>query len=272
MQQQWTKWDTALWVQRFRYELAKRIAKRKRERRENVRRFVVEGGCVLWRLKQSVRTMQRRAEFSAALARATDVKLVVGANGTRFDGWISADSEKVLDLLDRPAWERAFANKRLKHVLAEHVFEHLTFSGALMGLRLIHEMLEPGGTLRFAVPDAYHPSSYYRYMVRPGGHEPAAKEHQYFWSIEDIPVVEQATGFRAEPLEYFDSEGSFHAVPFTDERGYIRRCSRHYVPNTSPYADWDNSRIAATVPERIRGAFEARGLTYTSLLVDFVKD
>jgi hypothetical protein len=47
MQQQRTKWDTALWVQRFQRELAKRIAKRKRERRENVRRFVVEGGCVV---------------------------------------------------------------------------------------------------------------------------------------------------------------------------------------------------------------------------------
>jgi len=230
---------------------------------------------MLWRLKHSVanirHTMQRRAQFRAALARTTDVRLVVGAGGTRFDGWISADSEKELDLLDRPAWRRAFANKRLKHVLAEHVFEHLAFADALKGLRLIHEMLEPGGTLRFAVPDAYHPSPYYRYMVRPGGHEPAAREHQYFWSIEDIPVVEQATGFRAEPLEYFDSEGYFHAVPFTDERGYIRRCSCHYAPGLG-YSDWDHSRVAATVPERIRGAFEARGLIYTSLLVDFVKD
>lgn len=232
-------------------------------------------GGMLWRLRRAVAnvrdTMQRRAEFGAALARATDVKLVVGANGTRFDGWISADSEKELDLLDRRAWERAFASKRLRHVLAEHVFEHLTFSGALRGLGLIHEMLEPGGTLRFAVPDAYHPSSYYRYMVRPGGHEPAAREHQYFWSIEDIAVVEGATGFRAEPLEYFDSEGSFHAVPFTDERGYVHRCSRHYRPRDDS-ADRDYRQIAATVPERIRGDVEARGLTYTSLLVDFVKD
>jgi hypothetical protein len=47
MQQQRTKWDTALWVQRFERELAKRIAKRKRERRENVRRYVLEGGCVV---------------------------------------------------------------------------------------------------------------------------------------------------------------------------------------------------------------------------------
>jgi hypothetical protein len=47
MQQQRTKWDTALWVQRFRYELAKRVAKRRRERRQNIRRFVVEGGCVV---------------------------------------------------------------------------------------------------------------------------------------------------------------------------------------------------------------------------------
>lgn len=232
-------------------------------------------GGMLWRLKQSVAsifdTMQRRAEFRAALARATDVKLVIGANGTRFDGWISADSEKELDLLDRRAWQRAFAGKRLRHVLAEHVFEHLTFAGALQGLRLIHEMLEPGGTLRFAVPDASHPSSYYRYMVRPGGHEAAAREHQYFWSIEDIPVVEQATGFRAEPLEYFDREGLFHAVPFTDERGYIQRCSRHYQPRGRD-SGWDYGRIAATVPDRVRGEFEARGLTYTSLLVDFVKD
>jgi hypothetical protein len=47
MQQQRTKWDTALWVQRFRYELAKRVAKRRRERRQNVRRFILEGGCVV---------------------------------------------------------------------------------------------------------------------------------------------------------------------------------------------------------------------------------
>jgi predicted SAM-dependent methyltransferase len=217
-------------------------------------------GGMLWRLKRlvtSVRdTMQRRAEFGTALAAAGEVKLVVGANGTRFDGWISADSEKELDLLDRRAWERAFANKRLRHVLAEHVFEHLTFRG---------------GTLRFAVPDAYHPSSYYRDMVRPGGHEQAAREHQYFWSIDDIAVVEQATGFRAEPLEYFDRDGSFHAVPFSDERGYVQRCSRHYQPRGRD-SDWDHRRISAAVPERIRGECEARGLTYTSLLVDFVKD
>jgi predicted SAM-dependent methyltransferase len=230
---------------------------------------------MLGRLRRSIHdirdTTRRRAKFDAALAGATDVNLVVGANGTRFDGWISADSEKELDLLDRSGWRRALAGKRLRRVLAEHVFEHLTFRDALRGLGLVHEMLEPGGTLRFAVPDAYHPSSYYRYMVRPGGREPAAREHQYFWSIEDIAVVEQATGFRAEPLEYFDSEGAFHAVPFTDERGYIHRCSRHYHPRGGS-TDWDYRRIAATVPERIRGDFEARGLTYTSLLVDLVKD
>ena len=64
-------------------------------------------------------------------------KIIVGAAETHQSGWHSTN-EQWLDITKRKDWEKIFENKgRIKSIVAEHVFEHLTEEESKTALALI---------------------------------------------------------------------------------------------------------------------------------------
>ena len=156
---------------------------------------------------------------------ASPLRIVVGAGGLFDPGWIPTDVD-VLDILDDANWRRLFRENSIDAILAEHVWEHLTAEQGLCAARNCYRFLRPGGYLRVAVPDGFHPDPNYIEGVRPGGSGAGAHDHKLLYNHESFRQLFESAGFQVEPLEYFDTAGQFHAVDWDPSLGKIDRSRR----------------------------------------------
>ena len=80
-------------------------------------------------VRQTIKSLKyryRRLAISRPVSRGEKIRIIIGAAETFQDGWYSTN-ERWLDVTDPADWQRIFNGKRLiTHVVAEHVFEHLT--------------------------------------------------------------------------------------------------------------------------------------------------
>ena len=111
-------------------------------------------------------------------------------------------------------------------MLAEHVWEHLTLHEGLTAAKQCFEYLKPGGYLRVAVPDGFHPDQKYIEGVKVDGTGPGADDHKVLYTYKTLKELFSSAGFRVELLEYFDAEGEFHFVNWDTRSGTIRRSLR----------------------------------------------
>jgi predicted SAM-dependent methyltransferase len=192
-------------------------------------------GALDWLDHKLARPLRRHFETRADVRRLRalrerPLRIMVGASGTSIPGWHQTD-QRYLDLLEPEQWGRIFEPGAVDHIFAEHVWEHLTPEQAVVAARTCHTFLAVGGSLRVAVPDGLHPNPDYVAGVRPGGHGAGADDHKVLYDYRSFPRVFESVGFQVELLEYFDESGRFHAVPWTDDRGHVRRSARYDVRN-----------------------------------------
>lgn len=172
------------------------------------------------RLHLEVRRLRRE------LRTAGPIRLIVGNGGLPVaPGWIATDID-YLDLLRPADWARFLAQNSVTAILAEHVWEHLAPVDGLTAARVCHDYLRPGGYLRIAVPDGFHPDPAYLDSVRIGGTGAGADDHKALYTHESLSQLLIASGFEIEPLEYFDRAGNFHAVDWDPADGMVHRSRR----------------------------------------------
>ncbi len=173
-----------------------------------------------YRAFQGFLRLKIRVKFSSSL------KLVVGAERVFDRGWIPTDIE-YLNFLNKKHWKRYFKKNSIDAILAEHVWEHLTTEDGLIAAQQCFQYLRPGGYLRVAVPDGYHPEPNYIERVRPGGMGSFAYDHKVLYNYETFCDLFKRAGFNVKLLEYFDQEGKFHFVEWNPEKGTIHRSRRY---------------------------------------------
>jgi predicted SAM-dependent methyltransferase len=147
-------------------------------------------------------------------------------------GWIATDNDQ-LDLIKTDQWESLFARDSLEAILAEHVWEHLSLEEGLASARLCYQYLKPGGYIRAAVPDGYHPDPSYIDHVKVGGNGPGASNHQVLYNHVTFRQVFEQAGFEVDLLEYFDSAGVFHCKEWDVAMGKVYRSRRFDSRNTA---------------------------------------
>jgi predicted SAM-dependent methyltransferase len=157
---------------------------------------------------------------------ARPLRIIVGAGGTSYQGWISTQIE-FLNLLTPNHWERYFTPDSIDAILAEHVWEHLTTEEGILAAKMCFKYLRPGGHLRIAVPDGLHPDPEYIEYVRPGGSHWAEKDHKVLYTYQSLRDIFVKVGFQVELLEYFDEEGKPHHKEWNPEDGFICRSIIH---------------------------------------------
>jgi predicted SAM-dependent methyltransferase len=176
------------------------------------------------------------------------MRLVVGAGSTEYRGWHSYQ-QRQLDLTKPDQWARRFRPGSVDAILAEHVFEHLTPLQAFIAARICYHYLKPGGYLRIAVPDGFHPDRRYIEWVRPGGiWNP--HDHKILFNYWTLTSLLTKVGFGVRLIEFWDEKGRLIANTWNPEQGNIRR-SYHNV----------YSMILSLII----------GARYTSLIVDAIK-
>ena len=152
----------------------------------------------------------------------TPLRIIVGSGGLDYEGWISTDKD-TLDIVSSKDWKRYFSRNSISAILAEHVWEHLSVKEGTIAAKHCFEYLGVGGYLRIAVPDGFHPSSYYMELVRPGGCGSGASDHKVLYNYRTLRALFESIGFHVRLLEYFDEKNEFHYNEWDWREGMIRR-------------------------------------------------
>jgi len=169
-----------------------------------------------------------RRRFQRQLRAGAPLRIVVGTSGMSLPGWISSDIG-YLNLVRPEQWAGYFSPASLEAILAEHVWEHLSLEEGRIAARTCYHFLQPGGYLRVAVPDGFHPDPAYRGWVEVGGVGFGADDHKMLYDHQSLGGLFTQAGFAVTLLEYFDAQGEFHAAAWDPADGMIRR-SRRFDP------------------------------------------
>lgn len=159
-----------------------------------------------------------------------EIRIVIGAGEYNNNpGWLLTQEEE-LNLLIRPMWEKRFNEESITAILAEHVWEHMTYEEGVIAAKNCYEFLKPDGYIRCAVPDGYFPNEEYQETVQVGGPGPKdhpAASHKIVYNYTTFKQMFKDAGFQVRLLEYCDEKGKFHYQPWNKEDGLIYRSLRY---------------------------------------------
>ncbi|MBS7531141.1 SAM-dependent methyltransferase [Hazenella sp. IB182353] len=161
------------------------------------------------------------------------MRVVIGAGNLEFamqnnPGWIYTQ-EHELNLLQDKDWANRFTHNSLEMILAEHVWEHLSYDEGVTAARICRPYLKENGRIRCAVPDGYFPDPVYQRGVQVGGPGPQdhpAASHKIVHNYQSIKKMFEEAGYQVDLLEYCDEEGEFHYHPWNASDGLIYRSKR----------------------------------------------
>jgi predicted SAM-dependent methyltransferase len=112
-------------------------------------------------------------------------------------------------------------------MVAEHVWEHLTFDEGKVAASTVHRFLKPGAYIRVAVPDGLFPDPEYQEYIKPGGAGGGSGvPHKVVYTYMTLVEVFESAGFGTTLLEYHDEAGRFHGTEWKKEEGMIHRSKR----------------------------------------------
>jgi predicted SAM-dependent methyltransferase len=205
------------------------------------------------RLVRHAPRLHRQKQTLRALASERCKRIVIGSSGTAFAGWVSTDRE-IIDLTRDSTWSHYFPADSLDAILAEHVWEHLTAEQALLAARTCFRYLRPGGYLRAAVPDGFHPDPQYIAAVKPGGTGEGSDDHKTLYNHESFAALFASVGFQVKLQEYFDRSGQFHGTDWSPTDGMIQRSRRYDSRNEGGRLAYTSVIVDAVKPDRAPSA------------------
>ena len=162
------------------------------------------------------------------------MKIIIGAGDTYEEGWISTNEEQV-NLLDSASFLSFFGDKKASAMLAEHVWEHLTFEEGKIAALNCYNFINEGGYIRIGVPDGNFRDKNYLKLVGLGG--PGPKDHPAFshktlYTYKMLVEVFESAGFTVTLLEFCDENGVFHYKYWNPIDGKIGRSLRFDTRNS----------------------------------------
>ena len=156
--------------------------------------------------------------------------------------------------LEPSHWIAYFQPESIDAMMAEHVWEHLSWEDGVEAARNCHDFLKPGGYLRIAVPDGNHPNREYIKWVEPNGNGPGGDDHKILFDYRQLRNLFEIAGFRVDLLEYFDEYGHFHYRDWNPEGGRIYRSRLYDKRNVSGRLVYTSIILDALKPTRFRPA------------------
>ncbi|MGI8584329.1 MAG: hypothetical protein ACR2KX_19215 [Chitinophagaceae bacterium] len=154
-------------------------------------------------------------------------KFNVGSAGIITDKtWYATDLHN-LNVTKDSNWHQLLLFLRLDNIMAEHVWEHLTEKDTELANKYCFKYLKKGGRLRVAVPDGFHPDKVYIDYVKPRGNGAGADDHKILYNYKIMKEKLEKAGFLVELLEYWDENGIFHFIDWSNNGGKIERSKRY---------------------------------------------
>ena len=198
-------------------------------------------------LRQKYRKIRFLKQVSDAKINSRPLKLQVGSSGLKQIGWISSE-QGFLNLLRASDWLQYFSFGSLDSVLAEHVWEHLSETEATTAAKTVFKFLKPGGHLRIAVPDGFHPDKNYIDAVKPGGSGSGAFDHKILYTYKLLTNVFVKCGYLVDLLEYHNENRVFLAKEWRISDGFVHRSKNHDARNYTGSLNYTSIIIDAIKP------------------------
>ena len=197
-------------------------------------------------MAMTISKLKKAKNASKILQLKFSYKIVFGSGLEKYEGWTHTNIE-LLDITRRDDFLLYWSPGSRLAFLAEHVWEHLSEDEAKQANLNCFDFLKPGGYLRIAVPDGFHPNPEYIDAVRPEGAGVGSGDHKILYNYQSLSRSIKQVGFEVRCLEYWDERGNFNFQSWNSEDGHINR-SKRFDPRNQ-----DGS------------------LTYTSLILDAIK-
>jgi predicted SAM-dependent methyltransferase len=150
------------------------------------------------------------------------IRLAIGSESHCTEDWIPAERDQI-DLVNPASWSCFFQKSSVDAILAEHVWEHLSEQDGKTAARNCFQFLRPGGYLRVAVPDGFHPSQQCQELRRQGGSEIGSGGHGSLYNHHSFAESFLQVGFQVQLIEFFDQEGVFHSNHWDVSKGMVKR-------------------------------------------------
>ncbi len=165
----------------------------------------------------------RRVAITIPVMQNRPIKIILGAAETSQAGWYSTN-EQWLDITRADHWANVFGGRKiLTNMVAEHVFEHLTYEEAQRTLKNISDHMEAGGRIRIAVPDGYNPNPEYIRHVGIAGIGDDAADHKQLLNVDVLAGLLSEAGFNPAQLEGYKADGTLVQNDYSANDGYIWR-------------------------------------------------
>lgn len=163
------------------------------------------------------------------ILKTAEIKIVIGAGQYNNNpGWIHMQEEE-LNLLDAYTWKEQFEENTITAILAEHVWEHLTYEEGIIAAKNCYAYLKLNGYIRCAVPDGYFRNEEYQNIIKVGGPGPKdhpAASHKIVHNYRSLSKMFEEAGYEVKLLEHFDENGHFYFNEWDVKDGLIFRSKK----------------------------------------------
>lgn len=199
--------------------------------------------AIIINTRKFLRYTIRKQLLKRAIKKQSNIKLIVGAAETFQKGWFSTN-EQWLDITKNTDWINLFGeNKNVTHILAEHVFEHLTKSEASQALDNMVKRLVIGGRVRIAVPDGFNPNPDYIKHVAINGIGDDAADHKQLLNVNTLSEMLIRSGCDIEHIEGYQTNGKLLVKKWDLNDGFVRRSRQNKTEETWNFPDASTSLI-----------------------------
>lgn len=149
-----------------------------------------------------------------------------GSTLSIFNDFICTDIHN-FNLLNKRQMAKFLNKYKIRHIIAEHIFEHLTQEEMIKAISNLNSFMEIGSRIRIAIPDGYNPSTKYIKNVDINGCGPGAEDHKQLLNYHLVNKIfkKNFPNHEIQFIEYFDEKNLFHSNTYINIGKDITRSS-----------------------------------------------
>lgn len=179
-----------------------------------------------------------------------NIKLNIGAGGTKIDGFINVDSLLLrnTELISNIRYLSCFIQKgTVSNIYASHILEHFSEKEIWVVLKILFELLEEGGELRISVPDLDKITSIYTKNIEYFRKRGTAPWIGPIYGGQTTKYDFHKTGFNLSWMTYLLEETGFRKVEEYDAEKF---CKKEKISDSSlykkPFGEFISLNVVAT--------------------------
>ena len=202
---------------------------------------------IIKRLLEFIKYKYRYCKIKFVLLYKKEIKIIIGASNTYQKNWY-ATNENWLDITNEYDWIKIFKKKNvISNILAEHVFEHLTYDESIKALKVINKYMIKNSKIRIAVPDGYNPDPIYLKNVGINGVGVAADDHKQLLNKDILFEILSKSNFKPKLIEGYDANKKLHIEKYLIEDGFVKRSRQNNDPNLEKIWGFKDSKTSLII-------------------------